>query len=280
MNTDINSDDNTSPPSRLRDKTLDEIEYMDDMNRFGKMFQFYSSNILERMHISNIRDYITDAYNSFPVGYNDISDKSTVTDTVVVDEVNKEIVKDINDDIKLYKEYTKIKTYECPRCMYKTPNKNRFIKHLNRKTPCCADFSDKSIDEIKKEYKLIEDIPKINKVILIDSAKYPEDVIKYNVCSHCNIEFTSKECASNHVCKVKSTLSKEEQLEQDNIKLIHIIKNLCTDITVLRQHHGILLKDNILGHKLNEQYDRIFMKHNIPFEYQPPPIIEEEVKGD
>ena len=28
MNTDINSGDNTSPPSRLRDKTLDEIEYM------------------------------------------------------------------------------------------------------------------------------------------------------------------------------------------------------------------------------------------------------------
>ena len=37
-----------------------------------------------------------------------------------------------------------------------------------------------------------------------------------------------------------------QQLEQDNAKLIHIIKNLCTDISVLRQHHGILLKDSYI----------------------------------
>jgi len=253
MNTNINSDGNTSFPSRARDKSLDEIEYMDDMTRFGKMFQFYSSNILERMHISNIRDYITDSYNTFPVGYNDISDKSSISNTEVIDEVNKDITSEINKDSELYKEYTKVKTYECSRCMYKTPSKTRFIKHLNRKIICRADFNDTSINDIKKEYKLVEDTPRINKVILIDSAKYPEDVIKYNVCSHCNLEFNSKECASNHECKIKSTLTK---------------------------HHGILLKDNILGHKLNEQYDRIFMKNNIPFEYQVPITIADEVKGD
>ena len=32
---------------------LDEVEYSDDMKRFGRMFQYYSSNLLERMHISN-----------------------------------------------------------------------------------------------------------------------------------------------------------------------------------------------------------------------------------
>ena len=261
---------------------LDEVEYSDDMKRFGRMFQYYSSNLLERMHISNIRDYITDAYNSFPIGYNDISDKTSVTGMEIIDEVNKEETKKINEDIKNFKEYTKIKIYECPRCMYKTKHKSRFINHLNRKKICCPDFSDKSIHDIKKEYNLLEkdNFPKINKVILIDSAKYPDDAIKYNVCSHCNKEFNSKECAINHVCEVKSRLTPMQQLEQDNAKLIHIIKNLCTDISVLRQHHGILLKDNILGHKLNEQYDRIFMKHNIPFEYQPPPTIEDEVKNE
>ena len=69
---------------------LDEVEYSDDMKRFGRMFQYYSSNLLERMHINNIRDYITDAYNSFPIGYNDISDKTSVTGMEIIDEVNKE----------------------------------------------------------------------------------------------------------------------------------------------------------------------------------------------
>ena len=42
--------------------------------------------------------------------------------------------------------------YECPRCIFKTKNKQNFILHLNRKKLCDPIKSDQSLEQVKQQY--------------------------------------------------------------------------------------------------------------------------------
>jgi len=144
--------------------------------------------------------------------------------------------------------------FKCDRCGYSTKSKIRYNNHMNRKRKCTKKSS---IINQPNDYP--------TKVILIDSAKYPEDVNKYNICRYCNHEFENKEKLNTHACTVKDKLSEVEILKKEKVNLVNFIQKLCTDVSVLRRNHGILLKDNILAHKMIDQYDKLLTKHNVEF---------------
>ena len=160
------------------------------------------------------------------------------------------------DDYPIDYEKTEPKNhiYKCERCGYSTKSKIRYNNHLNRKRKCT-----KNTKIMNKSYDYH------TKVILIDSAKYPEDINKYNVCQYCNHEFKNKSDLHTHTCTVKDKLSEVEILKKEKVNLVNFIQKLCTDVSVLRRNHGILLKDNILAHKMIDQYDKLLTKHNVEF---------------
>jgi hypothetical protein len=212
---------------------INESEYYNDIVDYKPLLQHYTNNLLQMMQVDQIMNHITSAYDNYSI------------------ENNKEI-----------------KDFKCDRCGYTTNSKLRYNNHLTRKKPCKEIKKEKEMEmelekETEKEIYKTSNLP--TRVILIDSAKYPEDN-KYNICRYCNNEYPDTATLDNHECDIKKTLSEYQLLEYDNLKLTHLMQKLCTDISFLRRNNGILLKDNILAHKMIDQYDKILNKHNINFD--------------
>ncbi len=122
--------------------------------------------------------------------------------------------------------------YICLRCCYETPNKTYFNKHLNRKFICIPTLSDMSIEEIKKQYNLLQNDA------LICTQTTPIYTPKIIICQHCNQTFTrvsslirhSKKCKENlkHDNLIIKQLEKELELEKKkNQKLLIYNNNKC-----------------------------------------------------
>ena len=249
---------------------INEKEYINDIENYQELLQRFTGNLLKKMQVDQIKNNITAAYDDYPLDYEEgESSPFNKTEIMTVDEINKDIA--TNDNLVNTSDVidTKFDIYECDRCGYKTKSRLRFKRHLNRKKPCKVTKKNIEIAELKQRYRLCDKIEydELRKVIMIDSAKYPEDKNKYNICEYCNEEFTCADSYEKHTCDVKTTLTAIQTLEFDKLKLIHLIQKLCTDISLLRYNHGILLKDNILAHKMIDQYDKLLNKHNIPFNY-------------
>ena len=242
---------------------INQSEYIEDINNYQTILQRFTGNLLKKMQVEHIRNNITTAYDNYPLDYEENNNNNEVE---TIDEINKEISK-VPKKEKVKE--MKVDIYKCDRCNYETKSKARFIRHLNRKTPCKAKYKKIEIAEIKHKYNLFSKInyDKPSRVIMIDSAKYPEDKSKYHICQYCNLEFDNPHDFKTHKCDVKNSLTNLQLLEFDKVKLIHLVQKLCTDMSILRHNHGILLKDNILAHKMIDQYDKILSKNNIPFNY-------------
>lgn len=217
----MNNDDDESV---LDETIINETEYYNDASKYKSLLQHYTSNILQMIQVSQIRDHITTAYDDYPIDYEGTQIKNNI--------------------------------YKCTRCGYTTKSKIRYTNHLNRKRKCKLN---------KNINNQLDDYP--TKVILIDSAKYPEDNNKYHICNYCNLQFKNSEQLNNHVCKDKDKLSELDILKRDKTNLVNLIQKLCTDVSILRRNNGILLKDNILAHKMVDQYDKLLNKHNVKFNY-------------
>ena len=202
-------------------------------------------------HIINETEYYADASKYQPLLQHYTSN---ILQMIQVNKIKDHVTSAYDDYPIDYEKEPINKVFTCKRCGYSTKSKIRYNNHLNRKRKCT-----KKSNIINKP----NDYP--TKVILIDSAKYPEDVNKYNICQYCNHEFNCKEDLRNHSCSIKNELSEVEILKREKVNLIHFIQKLCTDVSVLRRNHGILLKDNILAHKMIDQYDKILTKHRVEF---------------
>ena len=118
--------------------------------------------------------------------------------------------------------------YICKRCNFKTINKTKFLKHLNRKYICEAISSDVSIKEIYDFYfqdnvvlQCSNNVVKCSNNVVLCSTNVVQNIKKTDTiytCKYCRKKFKYHSSRYNHekkYCKKKREIEEKKEKEKD-----------------------------------------------------------------
>jgi hypothetical protein len=108
--------------------------------------------------------------------------------------------------------------YQCPRCLYKTKQKNDLKKHFFKKSACVVIHKNIDVetlqDEVHKKKAFYRDEGKVI------TAKTRDTGYGANACSHCGREFSRKDNLIRHAGTCKFWVNKQiEKLRKENLIL-------------------------------------------------------------
>jgi len=104
--------------------------------------------------------------------------------------------------------------FVCPRCSYTTPERRRFIQHINRKTLCLPSTNNVCLDSLREQY-----------------AKTESNF----TCEKCSKIFKHQSSLSRHKTTCKSHQVLHDHTNPDIIKILYEMKQ---EIQKLHANHG------------------------------------------